>query len=155
MANDHPRTPMDANAVFPGLSSFMRRLNWLAMACHVRYDLFFRRRRRCPLLLQPPIPGDNEIVELIMVGAVFFGAVAVAQLDKSHVNIDMALLKMSPRARVLTEAMTLLFGILLMGLLVWSSGVTAWLFVENGNTTRMMSIPLRPLCLLIPLGVSC
>ena len=152
MANDHPRISMDANGVFPGFASFLRRLNGVAMACMFGLVLFSVIAVVARYFFNAPIPGDNEIVELIMVGAVFVGAVAVAQLTKSHVNIDMVLLTLSPRARVLTETMTLVFGILLMGFIVWSTGVTARLFVENGNTTRMMSIPFGPFAFLIPLG---
>jgi tripartite ATP-independent transporter DctM subunit len=103
-------------------------------------------------ILNRPIPGDNEITELIMVLAVFFGAVAVAQLDKSHVNIDIALEKITPRGRYLTEAITTLFGILLVGLIVWRTGMTAWLFAVKGNETRMMAIPFAPFAFVIPLG---
>ncbi|MDA8126569.1 MAG: TRAP transporter large permease subunit [Deltaproteobacteria bacterium] len=153
MANDHSPARMDANSVFPRLSSFTRRLNGLAMACMFGLVFFSVVAVVARYFFNAPIPGDNEIVELIMVGAVFIGAVAVAQLDKNHVNIDMVLLKLSPRARILTEALTLIFGILLMGLLVWSSWETASLFAENGNTTLMMTIPLYPFAFLIPLGV--
>jgi tripartite ATP-independent transporter DctM subunit len=152
MSNDHPRTLIDANSVFPGLSTFFRRLNWVAMASLFIIVFFTVVAVFTRYILNRPIPGDNELIELMMVVSVFFGAVAVAQLDKSHVNIDIVLEKISPQARLLTEAITLLFGILLMGLIVWQTGILAWLFAENGNTTRMMSIPLAPVALIIPLG---
>ena len=152
MSNDHPPTRVDANSVFPGLSSLFRRLNGVAMAFLFIIIFFTIVAVFARYILNRPIPGDNEIIELMMVVSVFFGAVAVAQLDKNHVNIDIALEKISPRARLLTEATTLIFGILLMGVIVWRTGMTASLFAENGNTTRMMSIPLAPVALIIPVG---
>ena len=152
MQKDQPQVSGDAVAVWPGLSSFTRRLNFVSMAslfaivCFTVVAVFTR------YVLNRPIPGDNEITELMTVMATFFGAVAVAQLDKSHVNIDIALEMISPRARLLTDAITTLFGIFIVGLIVWRTGVTAWLFAEHGNTTRMMSIPLYPFALVIPLG---
>ena len=153
MSDDHPRTLIDANVVFPGFSAFVRRMNWVAMAFLFIIIVFTVVAVFTRYVLSFPIPGDNELIELMMVISVFFGAVAVAQLDKSHVNIDIALEVISPRARLVTEASTLICGILLMGVLVWQSGVLAWLFVENGNTTRMMSIPLSPFAFVIPVGV--
>lgn len=153
MSNDQPQTRVDANTVFPGFSTFIRGLNWVAMFSLFGIILFTVVAVIARYFFSLPIPGDNEITELLMVVGIFFGPVAVAQLNKNHVNIDIALLKMSPRARLLTETVTLVFGILLMGLLVWQSGMTAWLFAESGNSTRMMTIPTAPFAFIIPLGV--
>jgi len=152
MSNDPSRKPEDVVPVFAGLSAFIRRLNWVAIASGFIIVLFTVIAVFARYLLNQPIPGDNEITELLIVLAVFFGAVAVAQLDKSHVNIDIALEKLPLQARLLTEATTTVFAILLMGLIVWRTGMTAFLFAVNGNTTRMMSIPLSPVAFVIPMG---
>jgi tripartite ATP-independent transporter DctM subunit len=151
MSNGQSRALRDANAVFPGLSAFIRRLNGVAMTT-LFLIILFTVVAVLSRFFYIPIPGDNEITELLMVLAVFFGAVAVAQLNKSHVNIDIVLLKMSPRTRLVTEAVTLIFCILLGGVLVWQSWMVAWLFRENGVTTRMMTIPIAPVAFIIPLG---
>ena len=139
-------------SVFPGFSTFVRRLNWVAMAFLFIIVLFTVVAVFTRYVLNLPIPGDNEIIELMMVIAVFFGAVAVAQLDKSHVNIDIALEMISPRARLVTEAITLIFCILLMGLLVWQYRGDGLALCRKRQYDAHDEHPPFPVAFIIPLG---
>ncbi|MFH1651961.1 MAG: TRAP transporter large permease subunit [Chloroflexota bacterium] len=99
-----------------------------------------------------PVPGDNEITELLIVVAVFFGAVAVAQINKRHVMIEIGLEALRDRGRVVMNSVVTFFGIGLFLILIWRTAITASLYMEQGNSTRMLAIPLSPFAWIIPLG---
>ena len=72
---------------FRGFSAFVRRLNWVAMAFLLIIIVFTVVAVFTRYVLSFPIPGDNELIELMMVISVFFGGRwREAELDESHVN---------------------------------------------------------------------
>jgi TRAP-type C4-dicarboxylate transport system permease small subunit len=90
-----------------------------------------------------PVPGSTEIVELAQVATIAF-AVAATQRHKGHISVEMFYLKMPPRARVLTHAVTSCLGLILFLILAYQGVQLGNGFLAAREVTATVQIPLYP-----------
>lgn len=76
-------------------------------------------------LIFGPVPAALELSEAAMVFVVF-GGMAYAQNRRSHVAIDVFSARFKGRARTVTSAFALAAAVLILGLMAWRAGVSAW-----------------------------
>jgi len=103
-------------------------------------------------LLNRPVHGTMEITEFIMVAVVFF-TLAHTQAIRAHIKVELLLERMSRRVRLLLEAITYLFGMVIFALIGWQgvmSAIEAWEFWEV--TDGLIPFPTLPAKLTIPIG---
>ena len=91
-------------------------------------------------VLAAPIPGDNEIANL-MTGAGVALMLPYCQIRKGNVIVDVFTLRASPRARAVLDAI----GSLCVGaigfLLAWRLGLGAWDLYRYNDETMMLRLP--------------
>jgi TRAP-type C4-dicarboxylate transport system permease small subunit len=90
-----------------------------------------------------PVPGSTEIVELTQVAAIAF-AIAATQRHKGHISVEMFFLKMPPRARALTSAVTSCLGLILFLILAYQGIQLGNGFRAANEVTATVQIPLYP-----------
>jgi len=94
-------------------------------------------------LFNRPLPGALELSELLMVFLVF-GAFAVTELRNGHVDIDVVVTKLSPRARALCETFAALLSTAFWGAITWRTALHAQNVWRAGETTPNLSLPIAP-----------
>jgi TRAP-type C4-dicarboxylate transport system permease small subunit len=98
-----------------------------------------------------PIRGVTEIVEVMMVTAVFFG-VAHTYNEKGHIGIDLVTGKLKPRARLVFDFITTLIGLGLFVTIVWRMLVQTILYARGNMMHGYTPIPVAPFSAIIVLG---
>jgi TRAP-type C4-dicarboxylate transport system permease small subunit len=102
--------------------------------------------------LNSPLPGKIELTEFFMVGIVY-ASLAYTQMRKGHIHIDLLLIRLSPRKRLLSETATYLLTLLFFALLLWRStamALDAWQSQEV--TMGVEALPVYPAKMLVPIG---
>lgn len=121
---------------------FIFALMWLTMA-----EVLGRR------LLNSPIPGAIDYIEVGMAAFAFMGA-AYCQRLGGHVRMD--LLINSLRARLLwgVEAFAILVAIVYIGIIVWASAQDAWRSYSLGDDTLDAHLAVWPSKLVVPVSLA-
>lgn len=115
------------------------------MACLVALDVVMR------YIFSSPIRGAWEIVELSLV-VVVFTAVAHAYVMKMHINIDIVLLFLSEKKRLMLNNITAFLGLCLFILFVWYSFLDFLKKIEIDMESMILGLPHYPFALLVPFG---
>lgn len=101
-----------------------------------------------------PLKGGVEISEILFLSAVYLG-LSYTQLFREHVGVDLFISHLSSRTRLMLETIMLFLALLTYGLLAWRGAGAFWTSVSTGEYRwGLISIPLWPARLMIPLGVS-
>ncbi len=121
---------------------FIFALMWLTMA-----EVLGRR------LLNSPVPGAIDYIEVGMVTFAFMGA-AYCQRQGGHVRMD--LLVANLRARLLwgVEAFAILVGAVYVAIIVWSSAQDAWRSYDLGDETLDAHLAVWPSKLVVPVALA-
>ena len=98
-----------------------------------------------------PIRGVTEIVEVMMITAVFFG-IAHTYNEKGHIGIDLVTDKLKPRGRLVFDFVTTLIGLGLFVIIVWRTLVQTLSYAERGIMHGFVAIPVTPFSAIIVLG---
>ena len=93
------------------------------------------------LLLNAPLAGDFEIVEMGVAIAVF-AFLPFCQLTKANVSVDIFTMRAGPRAKSLMSLFASLIAILFAILLLWRMTVGMWDYREYEEYTAILGIPL-------------
>lgn len=116
-----------------------------SIACLIFVNVFLR------YLFSRPIPGDWELIELMMVVVVFFG-VAYTYFRKGHVRIDIVVKRLSWKVQTLINIITCFLSISIFLLIIWQSVIYSLGLKAQGITTGVLGFPVYTVSLLIPFG---
>ncbi len=101
-----------------------------------------------------PLKGGVEISEILFLSAVYLG-LSYTHLFREHVGVDLLISRFSKKTRLCLETVMLLLALLTYGVLAWRGAGAFWTSIETGEYRwGLISIPLWPARLMIPLGVS-
>ncbi len=101
-----------------------------------------------------PLKGSVEISEILFLSAVYLG-LSYTQLFREHVGVDLFISHLSSKPRLVLETIMLSLAFFTYGLLAWRGAGAFWTSLETGEYRwGLISIPLWPARLMIPLGVS-
>ncbi len=103
-------------------------------------------------ILLIPVPGARELTESTMV-LIVFGALAYAQIRRSHIRVELLYLRAGPRGRAALDVAADLFALLFFGLLLWQAINEArfsWQFGEA--TDGLIRFPLFPARIILAVG---
>ncbi len=105
-------------------------------------------------IIGSPLKGSVEISEILFLSAVYLG-LSYTHLFREHVGVDLFISRLSKKTRLSLETLMLLLALLTYGVLAWRGGGAFWASLETGEYRwGLISIPLWPARLMIPLGVS-
>ncbi|EFK05308.1 TRAP transporter, DctQ-like membrane protein [delta proteobacterium NaphS2] len=130
--------------VFP-LSKYMA---WAGVAtltllgCITFYDVFMRN------FFNRPTPSITEIAELLLCLTVFFGF-AYTGMRKSHVNVDIVLVKLPGKAVTVISSISMLTGIYLFIVMGWQQIEKAIISYKTFEISAVAHIPYYPQLILM------
>lgn len=99
-----------------------------------------------------PVPGARELTESTMV-LIVFGALAYAQIRRSHIRVEIFYLRMGPRVRAAMDLFADLVALLFFGLLLWQAVNEAQYSMRIGEATDgLIRFPLYPARIILAVG---
>jgi tripartite ATP-independent transporter DctM subunit len=116
------------------------------MMCFTVFDVFMR------YILNNPVLGSKEVTEVMLILLVSF-TIAYTYNEKSHVQIDLVTTRLKPKARLVLETITNLFGLGIFAILVWQSIAQVFFLFKTGTVHgTVVMIPAAPFEAMIALG---
>ena len=103
-------------------------------------------------VLQQPLPGARELTESTMV-LIVFGALTYAQIQRSHIRVELLYARMGPRVQAAMDVVTNLAAIVFFGLLFWQAVnevIISWEIDES--TVGLIRFPLYPARIILAVG---
>ncbi len=101
-------------------------------------------------LFNMPVKGATEVismVQLVMIACI----IGSTQLNKGHVSVDMFVLKMPPRARVVVGCLVSALSLLLFSVLFWQTTLLGMAYHDSGEVTATALIPFYPFAFILSL----
>jgi TRAP-type C4-dicarboxylate transport system permease small subunit len=105
-------------------------------------DVFMR------YVLNAPITGATEVSELMMVILVF-PALAWIAIDRSHIRVDLLVVKWPRRVQLMVEIVTLLLALGTYAIITWQSFLES---MEVREATSLLEVPEAPFHWIMTLG---
>lgn len=102
-------------------------------------------------LFSAPLPAADEIMTFVMVWGVFLGS-GVVTLRGAHLNMDLLLGQLPPRARRVADAASVLLALPLLGFVAYQSIDYLETIGAIGLTSMAAGIPMAWVHLAIPIG---
>ena len=103
-------------------------------------------------VLQQPLPGARELTESTMV-LIVFGALTYAQIQRSHIRVELLYTRMGPRVQAAMDVATDLAAIVFFGLLFWQALNEVQISLEIGESTvGLIRFPLYPARIILAAG---
>lgn len=103
-------------------------------------------------VLATPLPGARELTESTMV-LIVFGALAYAQIQRSHIRVELLYTRMNPRVQALMDVITDLAAIVFFGMLLWQAINEVKISWEIGESTvGLIRFPLYPARIILAVG---
>lgn len=103
-------------------------------------------------VLQAPLPGARELTESTMV-LIVFGALAYAQIQRSHIRVELLYTRMPPRVQAMMDVVTDLAAITFFGLLLWQAINEVQISWEiDESTVGLIRFPLYPARIILAVG---
>lgn len=121
---------------------FIFALMWLTMA-----EVLGRR------LLNSPVPGAIDYIEVGMVVFAFMGA-AYCQRLGGHVRMDLLVVNLKARLLWAVEAFAILVAAVYVGIIVWASAQDAWRSFDLGDETLDAHVAVWPSKLVVPVALA-
>jgi len=101
-----------------------------------------------------PVPGAYEITESTMT-LIVFGALAYAQIRRSHIRVELLYTRMGPRAQAALDVLADVAGLVFFGLLLWQAANEAQYSYEiNERTVGLVRFPLYPARIVLAAGTA-
>lgn len=100
-----------------------------------------------------PLKGSQELASVMLVLVVFFG-VAYTAVKKGHVRVELLLMTLRPKSRLLLETLSGFISLALSLGIAWQGFVQMAVQRERFATTALLKIPLWPFALLLSLGAA-
>lgn len=104
-------------------------------------------------LFSRPLKGAMEGSQLLMAGVALL-CWGYAQATKSHISIDLLLVRYPARARAIMNLAGLALTIVVFGLIIWQSVLIAVEALQQHRMLENLPLPLFPFKLMVPLGAS-
>lgn len=99
-----------------------------------------------------PVPGPRELTESTMV-LIVFGALAYAQIRRSHIRVELVYFQMPPRVRAAMDVVTDLAAIAFYGLILSQAISEAQYSLQIGEATvGLIRFPLWPARFILAAG---
>lgn len=99
-----------------------------------------------------PVPGPRELTESTMV-LIVFGALAYAQIRRSHIRVELVYFQMPPRVRAVMDVITDLAAIAFFGLILQQAiGEAQYSLQINEATVGLIRFPLWPARFILAAG---
>ena len=98
-----------------------------------------------------PILGSYELVEYMMAMLVAF-TIAYCALEKGHVNIELLISRLPPRAQSVINSFTGLISLGLFSLIAWRSFLQAKILYFAGSISPALYIPIFPFVIITSVG---
>jgi TRAP-type C4-dicarboxylate transport system permease small subunit len=105
-------------------------------------DVFMR------YVLNAPITGATEVSELMMV-IVVFPALAWIAIERSHIKVDLLVVKWPRRVQLMVEIVTLLVTLAMFFIITWQSFLES---MEVKEATSLLEVPEAPFHWIMTLG---
>ena len=121
---------------------FIFALMWLTMA-----EVLGRR------LLNSPVPGAIDYIEVGMAAFAFMGA-AYCQRLGGHVRMDLLVNNLKARFLWAVEALAVLVAVVYIGIIVWASAQDAWRSYDLGDETLDAHLAVWPSKLIVPIAMA-
>ena len=103
-------------------------------------------------VLQQPLPGARELTESTMV-LIVFGALTYAQIQRSHIRVELIYTRMGPRTQAAMDVATDVAAIVFFGLLFWQAVNEVKISLEIGESTvGLIRFPLYPARIILAAG---
>ncbi|MEM8973896.1 MAG: TRAP transporter small permease [Pseudomonadota bacterium] len=104
--------------------------------------------------LASPLPGAKELTESTMV-LIVFGALTYAQIQRSHIRVELLYTRMGPRGRAAMDVIADLAALLFFSLLLWQAINEAIFSVQlNEATVGLIRFPLYPARIILAAGTA-
>ena len=102
--------------------------------------------------LKSPLPGAKELTESTMV-LIVFGALTYAQIQRSHIRVELLYARMGPRGRAVMDVFADLAALLFFSLLLWQAINEALLSIQlKESTVGLIRFPLYPARVILAAG---
>ncbi len=101
--------------------------------------------------LNRPITGSYELTQFMMTILVAFG-LAYTAVHKGHINVDMVIIRLSPRVQAVTNATTCLLSLGVFALVAWQSIKYGESLRLAGLTSAQLLVPIYPFVFVIAFG---
>lgn len=102
--------------------------------------------------LHSPLPGAKELTESTMV-LIVFGALTYAQIQRSHIRVELLYSRVGPRTRALMDVVGDVAAILFFSLLLWQAINEAIFSVQlKEATVGLIRFPLYPARIILAVG---
>ncbi len=102
-------------------------------------------------LFNRPLLGAIEMSEFLMV-FLSFGALALAEIRRSHISVDFFIGALPERLRTLLDAAGALLGIVFWSFVAWRAAVHAQRVREVGEVSANLTLPTWPFYLVVTVG---
>ena len=104
--------------------------------------------------LGAPLPGAKELTESTMV-LIVFGALAYAQIQRSHIRVELLYTRMGPRTQAAMDVVADLAALLFFSLLLWQAINEVQLSIQFGEATvGLIRFPLYPARIILAAGTA-
>jgi TRAP-type C4-dicarboxylate transport system permease small subunit len=94
-------------------------------------------------LLAQPVPGGIEIVAFLGVVVIGF-AIAWTQVVHGHIQVDIIIMKLPPRARAVVDIVISLLGVVFFVILAWRTWDYGQVMLSTGEVSMTKRIPFYP-----------
>ena len=98
-----------------------------------------------------PIMGTMEASEVLMAGIVLLSW-AYTQRTGGHVRVELVTSRYPPRARAITNFVTLLLALILFSAITWQSAIIATTYLQGHRVFQILQIPTAPFYFFVPVG---
>jgi tripartite ATP-independent transporter DctM subunit len=119
------------------------------MICFSFVDVIMR------YVFHSPMRYVTELVEVMMIVSIFL-AIAHTQNVKSHVAVDLITSKLSAKARLIMEFLTIVLGLGIFAIIIWQTiEEIPWVLANNTIHTQSFHVSKAPFLAIIALGSIC
>jgi TRAP-type C4-dicarboxylate transport system permease small subunit len=98
-----------------------------------------------------PITGAYEVTETMMVTVVFF-FIAFTQAEKAHIAVDLVIIRLPDKIRVLIQVITHLLSLCIFLLIVWMNIRRCLELMARSEHTPIIHVPISPFILIVAFG---
>jgi TRAP-type transport system small permease protein len=102
-------------------------------------------------IFNAPITGAYEVTETMMVTIVFF-FIAYTQAEKGHIAVDLVVIRLPDKIRVLVQLITHGLSLCIFLLILWMN-ILRWLeLMARNEHTPIIHLPISPFLLIVAFG---
>ncbi len=100
-----------------------------------------------------PIQGSYELVQYMLAITISLG-LAYCAIEKSHVNIDLVITRLSKRTQGIINSITGLLSLIFAAIMTWQTCVYITTLAKSGLTSTVLLIPVFPFVGIVAFGIA-